>query len=475
MNKFLKQCMATLVASTLLITGCSTQAPVNNASNTEVTASSVTPKADVFVQKAVTVTVEKASLYGDKVEVASSFAQFTAKTMELERGSKDTLAINSLSPQLLSLNAEGDKTKTPIALSVVANPQRAQTVLISPQTTAEALIFMNPAVATVDLPMAEKTMKIIKALPETKELANVIETRTQQDKNFLYKDNDKQNKALDKAVNAVINKIADEFEKSVKEDDSNNRVQGVEINVVEQQELTAKFQIKNHRKRMVTLNFMGSGRPVYSETVTAAYDLIDLDNLSLGFRPNVKEGNYDIQRPMDQVELIGMGLKDFKEFKEKWDGMPQAEKMKFGVPMAQGIMSDFVSPVISVVMGFNVNKVYHVGLMKILSGLPILEIISDFKNKQFGKAFKAVLTGTIKQLLYHNGALLREILLKAGVQLTEAMIARLTAVVGIFNLVRYAVEAARALYAYSTSKITDHFKVEKLNGKLQFLRSDAKK
>jgi hypothetical protein len=474
MKKMFTKCVAGVLASTLILTGCS--APVSSISDTSITASSVeqesVKRSDIIVEKTVKVALERASLYGDNVEVSSSFSQFQASTGSLLKGSSDSLTINSLSPQLVTMSKKG--SDTPLAMSVVANPERATTVLISPQTTAEAMVFMHPALATVEIKLADKIMSLIKAQPETKALSSFLETRLAKDAAILSDDNSQQDQLMQKAVNAVVNKLADQYEKSAKAEEPANRVEGVQINVLEKTELTAKIEMKNYKKRSATLNFLlQNDRAIFSENLMSSYDLIDLDNISFGGKPFVLERNYDIQMPLKKVEVIGVGLKDFKEFKERWDAMPQAEKMKYGVPLVQGLMGDFVSPVVSMVMGFNINKVYRVGLMRLVTGLPIIEVVTHFRNKEYGKAFKAVLTGTINQLLAKNGALLREILLKAGVSLTEAMIKRMTAVIGIFNLAKQGIEVARALYAYSTSKIVDFFKVEYKDGKISFLKEET--
>lgn len=478
MKKIFNRCVSAVLVSTLLITGCSSNInPVSQNDTAQVNASSVDPKIDkseIFLEKTINVSIDKASIYGDKVEVSSSFAQFTAKTSELAESS-ESIVINQLSPQLITLSDDGKTNKTPLALSVVANPQRAQTVLISPQTTAEALIFMDPNLATVDLNFAERTMNIIKSLAETKELAKIIEQRTQKEADFLYKDNAQQNQAITKAVNAVVNRLAEEYDKN-KTPEPENRVDGVEINTKSQTELTANLELKNYKKRMVSLYFNGESNgntvPIFDESLTSAYDFVDFGNVSLGFKPFIKEVGVDLQRPIKSVEVIGLGLKDIKEFKEKWPSMDISEKMKYGMPIAKSLMSDFVSPVISIITGFNVNKVYHTGLLRILSSLPVLQIIDSFRNKEYGKAFKAILNGTIKALLVNNGALLREMLLKAGLNLSESLLKRLNAAIGIFNLARFSLEAARALYAYATTRITSYIKVETVNGKLIFSKKE---
>ena len=83
----------------------------------------------------------------------------------------------------------------------------------------------------------------------------------------------------------------------------------------------------------------------------------------------------------------------------------------------------------------------------------IIEKIEYFKNKEYGQVFKSLLGGTVKALLANNGALLREILLKAGIGLTDAIIKRFTGIIGIFNIATNIVEAVRTLYAYTNSKI----------------------
>jgi choline dehydrogenase len=83
--------------------------------------------------------------------------------------------------------------------------------------------------------------------------------------------------------------------------------------------------------------------------------------------------------------------------------------------------------------------------MKILVSLDIMNIVNNFRNKDYGKAFKLILSGTIKALLDKNGALLRELLVAVGQNLSEAILKKINAVCGIFNLVQHGIEVAHEL------------------------------
>ncbi|MBC7474014.1 MAG: hypothetical protein H7263_06950 [Candidatus Sericytochromatia bacterium] len=479
MKKLFKPSIIILVTSSLLISSCSNLNSIQNEQiNQNVYANSVTNvRSDVYLEKSIIVSVEKASVYGDTIKVASSFSQFTTKTNNIAKYVQ-SVTINQLSPQLITLSSDDSKSKTPMALSVIANPQKDSVVSLSPQTTAEALIFMDPNIATTDIIFAEKEMNIIKNLSETKDLVNVIESRIKSEPDFLYKDNQQQNLALSKAVNSVVNRLADEYNsKSMNE--TANRVSGVEIKVNSQNQSNANLELNNYQKRMVQLYFendnSGNLSNISKENLQPAYDLIDFSHISFGFKPVVQNYILDLQKPINKVEVIGLGLKDANQFKNKWSGFTTQDKLKYGLPIAKSLMSDFISPVISIIVGFNVNKVYQAGLFKILGNLPFLEIVNDFNNKQYEKAFKALLSGTIKALLDKNGALLRELLQSAGLNLSDAVLARMTGVIGIFNLVKDIIEVIRTLYAYSTTNIIDSFKVNNNNGKLEFLKSDTNK
>ena len=466
MKKTFKKLTGIILATSLLITSCTSTTSIKQEDVINNISEISSLKSDIIKQKNISINIEKASLYGDNVKVSSSFGEFTAKTTDLIKSNKEILNINSLSPQLITLKDEKDANKTPLALSIIANPEKVKNAIISPQTTAEALVFMNPAIATAESNLAEKVVAIIKSLPETTVLANVIESRAKE-KDYLSFDNKKQTEALSKAVNATVNKLADDFQK-IKEDDPANRVQGVEINSKNKQELETTLEMKNYRRRMVSLSFLSQNKEMSNESLLAAYDLIDIDHVSLGFKPSIKEFNLNTKNKIDQVEVIGVGLKDFNEFKEKWEKWDTQTKIKYGTPLVKSLASDFISPVISIITGFNINKIYSVGIIKIVSSLPILEIIQSFKNKEYGQVFKSLLGGTVKALLVNNGALLREILSKAGIELTSAIIKRFTAIIGIFNLATNIVEAVRTLYAYANSKILDYFKVEYDNDKIYF-------
>src|SRR5690606_38857106 len=113
-----------------------------------------------------------------------------------------------------------------------------------------------------------------------------------------------------------------------------NRQNGVEINVLRQDSVTADIEFKNYKKRSVSLSFLNSGNaPVYNESLASAFNFIDLDNLKLGRRPFVKNVGFDIQREMVEVEVIGMGLKDIKQFRQDWSKMDPQTKLKYGVPI----------------------------------------------------------------------------------------------------------------------------------------------
>lgn len=465
MKNVLKKMTGVILSTSLLITGCTTTSigqdkPLDSVSEI----SSI--KSEFIKTKHIAINIEKASLYGENVKVASSFGEFTAKANDLVKSNKESLNINSLSPQLITLKDENDIGKTPLALSIIPNPEKVQNVVISAQTTAEALIFMNPAIATAESTLAEKVVAIIKALPETISLANVIESRSK-DKDYLSFDNKKQTEALQKAVNATVNKLADEFQKT-KEDEPANRVQGVEINAKSQQELETTLEMKNYRRRMVSLNFLSQSNQIYNQDLLAAYDLIDVAHTSLGFKPSIANFNINNKTKLDQVEVIGVGLKDFDEFKQKWDQWSTKDKLKYGTPLVKGLISDFVCPVISVITGFNINKVYPIGIIRIVTSMNILDIVKSFRNKEYGQVFKSLLGGTVNALLVNNGALLREILLKSGIELTSAILKRFTGIIGIFNLATNIVESVRTLYAYANSKIIDYFKVEYVDDKVVF-------
>ena len=477
MKKIFQYCISSLVSTTLLLTGCATTTNINqNTSDSQVGINNVNLANDnssIFKEKNIRVNIDRASIYGSKVQISSSFSQFTAKTSELVKTPQNIL-INQLSPQLITLARDDSADKTPQARSIVSTPMRARSILISPQTTAEALIFMTPGLATDNTLLAEKVMNIIKNLSETKELAKIIEIRTQKEDDFLSKENQEQNLVINRAVNSAINRLADEFDRN-KIRESNNIVDGIEIKTNSQNQSSINLQMKNYKKRMVSLYFNADVQgkdSLFNENLDSSNDFIDFNNISLGMKPLLKEGNYNLSKPLNNVEVIGLGLKDIKEFSNKWSGYDNQEKIKYGLPIGKSLMFDFVSPVISIIMGFNVNKVYQVGFLKILTSLPILQIIEEFKNKEYGKAFKTILGGTFRALLANNAALLRELLAKSGVSFTESILKRFTAVSGIFNLVRYSVEAARTFYAYSTTNISSFFTVQNNNGKYEFLKKE---
>ncbi|MFN8672448.1 MAG: hypothetical protein U0457_10280 [Candidatus Sericytochromatia bacterium] len=471
MKNLLKKLVSASLAGTLLLTSCTSNSAVQPIENQNESTQISSLASDFIVQKAVSVTIQNPSLYGDKVKVSSSFGEFTARTKDLEKDNSESIKINTLSTQLITLASDNDVSKTPLALSIVPNPQKIKNIVLSPQTTAEALVFMHPALATPEPNLAEKVVAIIKSLPETTALAKVIESRNKE-KDFLSVDSTQQTEALSKAVNSAVNRIATEFDKISSKAEPANSVQGVEINAKALQNDSANFEMKNYRKRMVSLNFMVQDKNVYSEELIAAYDLIDLTNISFGFKPSVKVAQHNTNDKVDKVEVMGVGLKDFDVFKQKWDQSDTQTKIKYAIPLGKGLISDFVSPIISIITGFNINKIYHAGILKVITALPVLEIVQSFRNKEYSKAFRSILSGTVKALLANNGALLREILLKAGVQLTEDMIKRLNMVTGIFNLSMHIVEATRTLYAYVNSKIFDYFKVEVVNGIITFKKMD---
>jgi len=466
MKKMWAKCTSLVLGSLIMLTGCSVPS-MNAVKDQNQTANTLNVSTESLVKyKTVNVSIERPELYSDTVQVSSSFASLTTKSAALAKKS-ESITINSLSPQMVSLF--GANENSPVAFSVVANPMKARTVLISPESTAQALVFMNPNLVTLDMEEADKVMNLIKTDANLGSLVRLIEVKTQKDPDFLNKEDNQLSDAVGKVVNSVVNKLAADFDRQVRADENPNRVNGVEINTLRQDSVTADLGFKNYYKRSVDLYFLNSGNvPVYKESLTSAFNFIDLDNLKLGRRPSERKVGLDIQREMTEVEMIGLGLKDIKQFKEDWQNMDQMTKMKYAVPMIGSLMNDFVSPIISIIVGFNVTKVHNASFQRLINSLPISEIMDHLRNKRYSQAFKAALSSTVKTLLEKNGALLRELLIAAGVNLTEAMIKKLTIVVGVFHLVRHGIEVARALYAYANTSITSYFSIDNSSGKMVF-------
>ncbi len=223
MKKVLKGCISLLLASSLVLTGCSTSLDNNIQTNQqEVSSNSVENinKSDIFIEKNINVSIEKASLYGDKVQVASSFGQFTAKTSDLVKKSEN-VAINKLSPQLITLSDNDNKTNTPLALSVIANPLKAQSILISPQTTAEALVFMDPNVATTDLNFAEKVMNITPGYTSGG-LSNNLNISSNEQSQYVNENTDEEEIELVVTMREIIESV--DFEKVLLPKELNEKI-----------------------------------------------------------------------------------------------------------------------------------------------------------------------------------------------------------------------------------------------------------
>ena len=112
-----------------------------------------------------------------------------------------SIGLNPGATQLVSATtSSGD----PVLLCIEIDPKSGDSVELSCQTTAEAMIFLHPVAVVADPELAQAVLSIITSMTETEELASVIESKIAANPAALVGDDDDIRQALINAVNAFL-------------------------------------------------------------------------------------------------------------------------------------------------------------------------------------------------------------------------------------------------------------------------------
>jgi hypothetical protein len=115
-----------------------------------------------------------------------------------------SLSLNKGMTQLVSaISSTGD----PVLLSIIPDAQNGSGVTLSSYTTAEAMIFLNPAVVVSDPSLSQQVLGIIRGMPETETLAGVLTTAIASDPRALITENSAISTALTNAINRFVSLI----------------------------------------------------------------------------------------------------------------------------------------------------------------------------------------------------------------------------------------------------------------------------
>jgi hypothetical protein len=134
-----------------------------------------------------------------------------------------SINLNEGVTQLVSATTSGGD---PILLNIAINPHSGASVNLSSRSTAEAMIFLNPAAVVSDPTLSQTVMNIVKSMPETQILANTIQSKIAVNPNALVMDDPDIKTALTNAlvhfVSAidsltVTKSVAPEIKKEIKE------------------------------------------------------------------------------------------------------------------------------------------------------------------------------------------------------------------------------------------------------------------
>jgi len=115
-----------------------------------------------------------------------------------------TIKLSSGATQLVSASTSaGD----PLLLSVIPAASTGSTVTLNANTTAEALIFLNPAVVVSDPALSQRIVGIIRSMPETQVLANAMSSAIASNPKALVTNNPAISTALNNALAKFISTI----------------------------------------------------------------------------------------------------------------------------------------------------------------------------------------------------------------------------------------------------------------------------
>ena len=130
---------------------------------------------------------------------AGAFAQATPDT-----AGNVTINLNEGATQLVSATTtSGD----PILLSIAVNPHSGTLIDLNPRTTAEAMIFLNPAAVVSEPSLSFTVMGIVRNMAETQTLADVIASKIAANPSVLVTDDPDIKAALTNALIQFVSRI----------------------------------------------------------------------------------------------------------------------------------------------------------------------------------------------------------------------------------------------------------------------------
>jgi hypothetical protein len=146
-----------------------------------------------------------------------------------------SINLNKGVTQLISVStAAGDL----VSLAVSIDPQEDAVVALTSQSTAEALIYLNPFVVSVGPTMSQTVMSLIKSLPETSDLGNLIDSKMHNDPSVLLSDDSDIRTSMTNALSHFFSAL-DSAQHSPLIDDSTKQ-------------LLAEFSVSKHLKSAST-------------------------------------------------------------------------------------------------------------------------------------------------------------------------------------------------------------------------------
>jgi len=265
------------------------------------------------------------------------------------------IRLNENAVQLLSVLDEND---LPILMSVNVTKSQTANNVISPASTAEALVFLNPFFCTSDLTEASELKQKITALSSFSYLVSTI-TSQLQNKSFTISET---NLNLISALDSVYKDLTSQFRNSklstIKSTSDFNpspdfEVNGLKIVEVQKSASDLSFKIANRAKRWISVyvdksadgrNFVRSSTPVdlIPSPSISIWDLVFHGQLIVPENSNVIQNNISGYQTF-AVKCYGLGV---------LSKISDEEFSRAILPACASGVFDIAVPVFEVVTGF---------------------------------------------------------------------------------------------------------------------------
>jgi len=280
----------------------------------------------------------------------------------VQAGSPFSISVLGKYPAIITIN--NDKGN-PVLLNVTNS---GNTITIDASSTAVSLIYLSPGIAQNNFKDEQQVMDLIKGLPQTQALTNLLEKKLQLNSNILSTvplDPDIV-AGVNQAVDALINKI-----KSSGQVQTAGLLKTLAVNPANASGLYLSFDsnsktltAKNKVMRYVAIYVGNDPNPLISMSHFSPYScavhsfLQDIEGV-LGMNSNNTNCEVDETANVSDfdgspliVKAYGAGIANWDT---AWENATTTDKERWIAPTARTMLEDIIDPIVSTAVGKDIN------------------------------------------------------------------------------------------------------------------------